>query len=202
MSSPKEEISEPNFSQSMDSVGCQTVTAADTVSHPGPNQPAPSAESTANSQTVPQSEEQVQKPDTQPEPSVFDLLSDIDFSVEQKPLMPEIKVPQISESAIKKPIFIPKEEPMQKPVPKEEVIERPAKMDLFSDPVLLNNFTQGVKLLHKLVDSFTSTGSTKETLEAKWKALQDEQVSYISYIIVLKIDDRPTKFLCRYCHVI
>lgn len=181
MSSPKEEISEPSFSQSAGPVSEQSVpTPAESVS----NQVAPSVTSTASSQTIASQPQEVQKPEEvkseeSPEPSVYDLLSDIDFSVEQKPLMPEIKVPQISESAIKKPVFIPKLEPVQKPIPKEEVIERPAKMDIFSDPVLLNNFTQEVKKLHLLVDSLTSNNCANETVEAKWKALQGEQVSII-----------------------
>lgn len=112
----------------------------------------------------------------QEEPSVFDLLSDIDFSVEHKPLMPEIKVPQISESMIKKPINVPRVEPIKPP--KEEVIERPAKRDLFSDPSLLNKFTQEVKNLQKLVDSLTNKLPSGLTLlDSKWKSFQDVQVS-------------------------
>ncbi|XP_059058125.1 tyrosine-protein phosphatase non-receptor type 23 [Achroia grisella] len=109
------------------------------------------------------------------EPSVFDLLSDIDFAVEYKPLMPEIKVPQISESAIKKST-VPKPLPVVAPPPKEEVLERPAKVDLFSDPSLLNKFTQEVKNLQKLVDSLTEKTTTGLTLlDSKWKTFQDVQ---------------------------
>lgn len=115
------------------------------------------------------------EPVKQQEPSVFDLLSDIDFTVEIKPLMPEIKVPQISESMIKKQVFAPKVEPVKPP--KEEVIERPAKRDIFSDPSLLNKFTQEVKNLQKLVDSFTNKMPNGLTLlDNKWKTFQDVQI--------------------------
>lgn len=128
------------------------------------------------------------KPDTKPvevtatevktELSAFDLLSDIDFSVEQTPLTPEIKVPQVSESAIKKLVVVPKVEPVVKPPPKEVVIERPAKRDLFSDPILLNKFTQEVKNLQKLADSLTNkVPSGLTVLDAKWKTFQDVQAS-------------------------
>lgn len=128
---------------------------------------------------VPQKNEAVEElPELKPEPSAFDLLSDIDFTVEQKPLMPEIKVPPISESAIKKVPILPKEVPVLKPVPKEEVIERPAKKDLFSDPGLLNKFTETVKNLQKLVDSLSNKSVGGLTvLDSKWKSFQDSQVS-------------------------
>lgn len=92
--------------------------------------------------------------------------------------MPEIKVPQISESAIVKPAITPKIEPALKPQPKEEIIERPAKMDMFSDPSLLNKFTQEVKNLQNLVDSLTNkTASGLTVLDSKWKTFQDGQVT-------------------------
>lgn len=117
------------------------------------------------------------KPEVKPELTAFDLLSEIDFSVEMPPLMPEIKVPQISESAIRKPV-VPKVEPVKKVPVKEEVIERPAKRDLFSDPSLLNQFTQEVKNLQKLTDSLTDkTPSGLTVLDAKWKTFQDFQAS-------------------------
>ncbi|XP_060801444.1 tyrosine-protein phosphatase non-receptor type 23 isoform X1 [Amyelois transitella] len=107
--------------------------------------------------------------------SVFDLLSDIDFTVEHKPLQPEIKVPQISESALKKHVFTPKPE-IVKPVVKEEVIERPPKRDIFADPGLLNKFTQEVKNLQMLVDSLTNvTQGGMTVLDAKWKKFQEVQ---------------------------
>ncbi|XP_023951524.2 tyrosine-protein phosphatase non-receptor type 23 [Bicyclus anynana] len=110
------------------------------------------------------------------DPTAFDLLSEIDFTVEYKPLMPEIKVPQISEKAIFKPTIVPKVEPIVRPAPKEEVIERPAKRDLFSDPGLLNSFTQEVKNLHKLTESLTNkTPSGLTVLDSKWKSFQDTQ---------------------------
>ncbi|CAB3250605.1 unnamed protein product [Arctia plantaginis] len=135
--------------------------------------------------TVPTNVEQI-KPDIKPvevtatevktELSAFDLLYDIDFSVEQTPLMPEIKVPQVSESAIKKLVAVPKVEPMIKLPPKEVIIERPAKRDLFSDPMLLNKFTQEVKNLQKLADSLTNKMPSGLTvLDAKWKTFQDVQ---------------------------
>ncbi|XP_045762930.1 tyrosine-protein phosphatase non-receptor type 23 isoform X2 [Maniola jurtina] len=118
-------------------------------------------------------EDKVEEP--KPEPTAFDLLSEIDFTVKHKPLMPEIKVPQISEKAIFKPSVVPKVEPV-KPVVKEEIIERPAKRDLFSDPSLLNSFTQEVKNLHKLTDSLTNkTPSGLTVLDSKWKSFQDTQ---------------------------
>ncbi|XP_041968457.1 tyrosine-protein phosphatase non-receptor type 23 [Aricia agestis] len=115
--------------------------------------------------------------DQQSEPSTFDLLSDIDFTVEQKPLTPDIKVPQISEKVIVKPTVIPKVEPVKPNIQKEEVIERPPKKDLFADPSLLNKFTQEVKDLQRLTDTLsikTSNGLT--VLESKWKTYQDIQV--------------------------
>lgn len=133
---------------------------------------------------VPQKNEIVEEslPELRSEPSAFDLLSDIDFTVDQKPLMPEIKVPPISESLIKKAPTLPKEEPMLKPVPKEEVIERPAKKDLFSDPGLLNKFTEEVKNLQKFVDSLsTKSVGGLTVLDAKWKLFHDSQVSTFNY---------------------
>lgn len=124
-------------------------------------------------------ETQPKKPEetleSKPEPSVFDLLSDIDFTVETKTLMPDIKVPQISESAIKKPIH--RAEPVKKPVIKEEVTERPAKRDLFTDPSLMNQFTQEVKNLQRLTETLTNkAGSGLTVLDSKWKTFQDVQV--------------------------
>lgn len=125
-------------------------------------------------QTVPT---EVKPEEVKSELTAFDLLSEIDFSVEMPPLKPEIKVPQISESAIRKPV-VPKVEPVKKVPVKEEVIERPAKRDLFSDPGLMNQFTQEVKNLQKLTDSLTDkTPSGLTVLDAKWKTFQDFQVS-------------------------
>ncbi|XP_032510581.2 tyrosine-protein phosphatase non-receptor type 23 isoform X1 [Danaus plexippus] len=110
------------------------------------------------------------------EPTSFDLLSGLDFSVEQTPLKPEIKVPQISEKAIFKPSIVPKQKPVDIAVPKEEIIDRPPKRDLFSDPIFLNQFTQEVKNLQKLTDTFTNKTSNGLTvLDAKWKHLQEIQ---------------------------
>lgn len=116
----------------------------------------------------------------------LDLLSGIDFSVvDHKPIMPEIKVPQISENSIvKKPVFEPTE--VFKPqLIKDEVIERPAKRNLFSDPGLLNRFTEEVKGLQRTVDSLTNVMPGGLTLlDSKWKHLQDVQVNlfHITYI--------------------
>ncbi|XP_063617343.1 tyrosine-protein phosphatase non-receptor type 23 [Cydia splendana] len=152
VTTPKEEIEEPTFE-----------------AKPEPIQSPPEPE-TQEPPPIKEESEPV------PEPSVFDLLSDIDFSVEQTPLTPQIKVPQISESAIKKPLPVPKVEPIPKPVPKEEVIQRPAKRDLFSDPSLLNSFTQEVKNLQALVDSLTNKVQGGLTLlDSKWKSFQDIQ---------------------------
>lgn len=94
--------------------------------------------------------------------------------------MPEIKVPQVSESAIKK--FVPpKVDPVQNAPKVEDVIERPAKVDLFSDPSLLNKFTQEVKNLQKLVDSLTNKSVGGLTvLDNKWKTFQDIQVNIVN----------------------
>ncbi|XP_045534143.1 tyrosine-protein phosphatase non-receptor type 23 [Papilio machaon] len=117
------------------------------------------------------------KPEVKSEPTAFDLLSDIDFNVDYKPLMPEIKVPQVSDKVVIKPTVVPKTEPISKPVPKEETIERPAKQDIFSDPSLLNKFTQEVKQLHNMTDSLTNkTIGGVTILDAKWKMLQDVQM--------------------------
>ncbi|GBP56767.1 Tyrosine-protein phosphatase non-receptor type 23, partial [Eumeta japonica] len=113
--------------------------------------------------------------ETKAEPTAFDLLSDIDFTVNQAPLMPEIKVPPASESTIKRPIV---SEPILKSIPKpqEVVIERPAKRDLFSDPILLNEFTQEIKKLQNHVDSLTNKMPNGLTLlDTKWKTFQDLQ---------------------------
>lgn len=137
------------------------------------------SQATSDEQTVPEKAavEVHKTPEVKSELTAFDLLSDIDFSVEQTPLMPEIKVPQISESAIRKPVA-PKIEPEKKVPVKEEAIERPAKRDLFSDPSLLNKFTQEVKNLQKLTDSLTDKSPSGLTvLDAKWKSFQDFQVS-------------------------
>ncbi|CAG4976183.1 unnamed protein product [Parnassius apollo] len=116
-------------------------------------------------------------PEVKPEPSTFDLLSDIDFNLEYKPLVPEIKVPQVSEKVVIKPSVVAKPDPVVKSVPKEEVIERPAKQDIFSDPSLLNKFTQEVKKLQNLTDSLTNnTASGMSVLDSKWKMLQDVQM--------------------------
>ncbi|XP_053603640.1 tyrosine-protein phosphatase non-receptor type 23 [Plodia interpunctella] len=147
VTTPKEEMAQPNFEQNT----------------------APVTES------VPETPK-VEKEEEKNDESVFDLLSDIDFTVEYKPLQPEIKVPQISESAIKKQAVVPKTAVVPKPVPKEEVIERPAKRDIFSDPSLLNKFTQGVKNLQMLVDSLTNvTQGGLTVLDSKWKMFQDVQ---------------------------
>lgn len=117
------------------------------------------------------------KPEIKTEPTTFDLLSDIDFNVDYKPLMPEIKVPQVSEKVVIKPTIVPKTEPIVKTEPKKETIERPAKQDIFSDPSLLNKFTQEVKQLQNMTDSLTNTiAGGVTTLDAKWKMLQDIQV--------------------------
>ncbi|XP_037866683.1 tyrosine-protein phosphatase non-receptor type 23 isoform X2 [Bombyx mori] len=143
---------------------------------------APQSNDVSVQETVPtpvQTTEQVaenpiEEIEPKPEISVFDLLSDIDFTVEQKPLMPEIKVPQISESAIRKQV-LPKPEPAK--APKEEALVRPAKRDIFSDPSLLNQFTQEVKNLQRLVDSLTNrTPSGLTLLDSKWKMYQDVQL--------------------------
>lgn len=139
---------------------------------------------------VPQKNEVVEEslPELRPEPSAFDLLSDIDFTVEQKPLMPEIKVPPISESVIKKAPILPKEEILLKPLPKEEVIERPAKKDLFCDPGLLNKFTEEVKNLQKLVDSLSNKSVGGLTvLDAKWKSFQDSQVCKFDNLLTIYV---------------
>lgn len=162
MSSPTETVSEPKFEHDS-SVVSQQSTVPTKIETPKPDiKPV----------------EVKAEPEVKTELSAFDLLSGIDFTVEQTPLMPEIKVPQISESAIKKVMPMPKVEPVKKLPPKEEVIERPAKRDLFSDPSLLNQFTQEVKNLQKMTDSLTNrTPSGLTVLDAKWKSFQDVQVS-------------------------
>lgn len=173
--SPTENVTEPpNFDESSQSSTqqsepniSQTVTAE--------VEPQETTVKVETLETVPEI-----KTEPEPEPSAFDLLSGIDFTVEQKPLVPEIKVPQISESVIKKPTLTPKAEPVVKSEPKEEVLERPAKRDVFTDPMLLNKFTEEVKNLQKFVDSLTNkTASGLTVLDSKWKTFQDVQVSGI-----------------------
>lgn len=166
MSSPKDNTQEPLNEQNTYTI----ANSGDGISQKPPVVTEPEA---------PEKSEVVEEslPEVKPEPSAFDLLSDIDFTVEQKPLVPEIKVPPISESVIKKAPIFPKEVPVVKPVPKEEVIERPAKKDLFSDPGLLNKFTEEVKNLQKLVDSLSNKSVGGLTvLDSKWKSFQDSQV--------------------------
>ncbi|KAL4712811.1 hypothetical protein ACJJTC_011881 [Scirpophaga incertulas] len=153
VSSPKEEVAQPSFPEQ------QNVENKESGS--------------VNVRQEKPSESKPMEPVKKEEPSVFDLLSDIDFSVEHKPLMPEIKVPQISENAIKKPLVV-QPMPVQKPVVKEEILERPAKIDIFSDPVLLNKFTQEMKNLRHLVDSLDGVGSGNN-LDEKWNMFQVEQ---------------------------
>ncbi|CAK1544316.1 unnamed protein product [Leptosia nina] len=110
------------------------------------------------------------------EPTTFDLLSDIDFSVEQKPLLPEIKVPQISDKAIFKSPAITKVDTVKPPPEEEEKIQRPVRRDLFSDPSLVNRFTQEVKRLQQITDSLINkTPKGLTVLDSKWKQLQDSQ---------------------------
>ncbi|KPI94567.1 Tyrosine-protein phosphatase non-receptor type 23 [Papilio xuthus] len=128
-------------------------------------------------ESEPEVKQTEEKLEVKSEPSAFDLLSDIDFNVDYKPLMPEIKVPQVSDKVVIKPTIVPKLEPISKPVPKEETIERPAKQDIFSDPSLLNKFTQEVKQLQNMTDSLTNrTIGGVTILDAKWKMLQDVQM--------------------------
>ncbi|KAI5640662.1 BRO1-like domain-containing protein [Phthorimaea operculella] len=168
VTSPKSEVIEPpNFDQNS-AYNNQNTSENNVQNIPTP---APVVEPI-------KTEEIKQEPvEIKSEPSVFDLLSDIDFTVEAPPLKPQIKVPQISETAIiKRSITLPKEEPIMKPVPKEEVIERPAKRDVFSDPSLLNRFTEEVKNLKKLVDSLVNkAGGGLTVLDAKWKTFQEVQ---------------------------
>lgn len=137
-----------------------------------------SVDKVATQATEPESKPEV-KPVEEPvksEPTTLDLLCDIDFSVDYKPLTPEIKVPQVSEKVVIKP-SVPRTE-VARPSPKEEVIERPAKQDIFSDPSLLNKFTQEVKRLQNMTDSLMNTTASGLTvLDTKWKMLQDVQVS-------------------------
>ncbi|XP_072937126.1 uncharacterized protein mop [Epargyreus clarus] len=159
VTTPKENTT--NQSENHTNVDQSSVTEVQTPSQP--------------KQEVVEDKSDVKKAEANAEPSAFDLLSDIDFTVEHKPLMPEIKVPQVSEKTIvKAPVISRVETPT--PVVKEEVIERPAKRDIFSDPSLLNQFTQEVKNLQKLTESLTNPTSSGITLlDAKWKNLQDVQ---------------------------
>lgn len=123
-------------------------------------------------------------PVVEKEPSAIDLLSGLDFTVKQKPLMPEIKVPPISEHVIRKApslddtgylSYKPTEEVNTQMYIK--ISDRPPKRDLFSDPSLLNKFTQEVKSLQLFVDGFTKkTHSGITMLDSKWKKMQDAQV--------------------------
>ncbi|XP_045514066.1 tyrosine-protein phosphatase non-receptor type 23 isoform X2 [Pieris brassicae] len=112
------------------------------------------------------------------EPSAFDLLSDIDFSVDRKPLTPEINVPRVSEIArILKPAMAPRVAPS--PAPEEEEEEPttpPAEGNVFSDPGSVNRFTQEVKHLQNLVDFLsngTSPGDGSTSFGADWRRVLD-----------------------------
>ncbi|XP_046962007.1 tyrosine-protein phosphatase non-receptor type 23 [Vanessa cardui] len=165
------EQSDPNGVSNQNYQPIESTTQNKNVASTNQTPPVESAPN-ENTETNPVSEAD----DKKPELTTFDLLSEIDFTVEQKPLMPEIKVPQISERAIFKPNVTTKVEPVVKQVPKEEEIERPEKREIFSDPSLLNQFTQEVKNLQKLTDSLTNkTAGGITVLDSKWKSFQDVQ---------------------------
>ncbi|XP_047514216.1 tyrosine-protein phosphatase non-receptor type 23 isoform X2 [Pieris napi] len=110
------------------------------------------------------------------EPTAFDLLSDIDFSVDRKPLTPEINVPRIPESArILEPAIAPRVAPSPAPE-EEEPTGRPAEGNLFSDPGTVNRFTQEVKHLQNLVASLSNGspgGDGSTSLDAAWRRVLD-----------------------------
>ncbi|XP_077296502.1 tyrosine-protein phosphatase non-receptor type protein myopic isoform X2 [Arctopsyche grandis] len=143
-----------------------------------------SDEGKASKTTSHVSEEQVKSPETPEvkevkEPSALDLLSGLDFSIEQTPLVPEIRVPPVSEYVIRK---VPQKEMSQSEmlegddVCEDETLVRPPKKDIFADPSLLNKFTQEVKSLQQFVDGLTKkTHSGITMLDSKWKKIQDTQ---------------------------
>lgn len=150
------------------------------------------------SKTTPHiSDEQVKSPETPEvkevkEPSALDLLSGLDFSIEQTPLVPEIRVPPVSEYVIRK---VPQKEMSQTKMLEsddmceDETLVRPSKKDIFADPSLLNRFTQEVKSLQQFVDGLTKkTHSGITMLDSKWKKIQDAQVFFICFLMEIKFD--------------
>lgn len=134
-----------------------------------------------SSTSVDESNEESSNAENENEPSTIDLLTGIDFSIEQTPLMPEIKVPPVSEQVIRKapPKDYPESNPTELITPDEDTPSlRPPKRDIFSDPGLLNKFTQEVKSMQQFVDSFTKkTHSGITMLDSKWKKIHETQVS-------------------------
>lgn len=97
--------------------------------------------------------------------------------------MPEIRVPPVSECVIRK--VQPKDYSESKSTElitpdEDEPSLKPPKRDIFSDPGLLNKFTQEVKSMQQFVDSFTKkTHSGITMLDSKWKKIHETQVSLL-----------------------
>ncbi|XP_068621073.1 tyrosine-protein phosphatase non-receptor type 23-like isoform X2 [Battus philenor] len=181
------EMNQSTYMQSAQGPGTSVTYTNNQVSSPKENEVSNDQSKETSYQTTPIEEPETrtvpevpkeEKIKVKTEPSTFDLLSEIDFNVEYKPLTPEIKVPQVSSKVVMKPSVVVKPEPTVTRQPsKEEMIERPAKQDIFSDPSLLNSFTQEVKLLQNMTDSLTNnTSGGAMVLESKWKMLQDVQM--------------------------
>ncbi|XP_050667403.1 tyrosine-protein phosphatase non-receptor type 23 isoform X2 [Leptidea sinapis] len=148
---------------------------AEQVSVSSENPKELSAMKTNNDADVPSSRETRGEPsskETRDEPTAFDLLADIDFTIEQKPLTPEIKVPPMAEKNVaRSSVMAARALSTPAPIPP---VARPPRVDIFSDPALLNRFTQEVHNLKTLVETLgRETPSGLTPLDSKWKALQE-----------------------------
>lgn len=117
--------------------------------------------------------------------SNVDLLSGLDFTINQAPLVPQpnkientskgVATAKPAEQTPVKPA-VKLEERESKPVLKPVVQKKPIERNSFQDPDLIKQFTQEVEKLEKFVDILsTKTLSGPTSLELKWKEIQDRQ---------------------------
>ncbi|VVD01973.1 unnamed protein product [Leptidea sinapis] len=154
---------------------------AEQVSVSSENPKELSAMKTNNDADVPSSRETRDEPsskETRDEPTAFDLLADIDFTIEQKPLTPEIKVPPMAEKNVaRSSVMAARALSTPAPIPP---VARPPRVDIFSDPALLNRFTQEVHNLKTLVETLgRETPSGLTPLDSKL-TLDSDPDAYIN----------------------
>ncbi|KAB0798419.1 hypothetical protein PPYR_09412 [Photinus pyralis] len=153
--------------------------------------PITAAETTSNYQLPPTTAQSL--PSIQPQQvaqakkvaSNIDLLSGLDFTINQAPLVPQPnKIENTTKDvpSTKPPEQIPVrpavklDERESKPVLKPVMQKKPIERNSFQDPDLIKQFTQEVEKLEKFVDILsTKTLSGPTSLELKWKEIQDRQ---------------------------
>ncbi|KAK4879126.1 hypothetical protein RN001_007272 [Aquatica leii] len=121
---------------------------------------------------------------TKKETSNVDLLSGLDFTINQAPLVPQPKkVETPKEIPVSKPVTqqptpsLPKTDKMEENL-REHVIRKQFRRSSFEDPVLIKDFIQEVDRFEKFVDSLSlKTLNGPTPLEIKWKHIQDKQDS-------------------------